>query len=216
MSNNAVTISVAVASGVQALAAGFTYWLMRQTARQQLRAYVGYTFTGFTAQHPGRTLGFSMRIENFGQTPAERLCVRSMNFAVLRFPLRDQTVLEALDVEDPDPHEPGVMTLHCRGHVEVTSSRFLRRLSDAEIASANQPVPPEGQGAHPPVLYCFGTYDYFDAFGDQHWVRFCGIYTGDLTVDRRAKAVLAPVYNEVGRGAPMVRERPSRFGDLTD
>lgn len=192
-----------------------------RTAAQQLRAYVSVRIDQFdpVGLKGPRYLAFHITIKNHGQTPALNFAVLSMNREILKFPLSNEGELADLDYPDPDNHPPQRIALQPGQDSGFWSSMHLPPLDSNLMAEANRPVPPEPEN-HPPLLYCFGTIEYWDVFGTQHWQHFAGMYSGDLSRVAKVEAdgettikrpaMIPHVYTDVGTGQPKLAEKPKK------
>jgi len=144
----AATIALACLTFVLAVGTVFLWWATRQlvrngkrTAEQQLRAYVGITSGHVALETIDGTIKprATIRIENFGQTPAYEVSVFSAIENATKFS----------EVCDNGTLIPGKITIFPKSSVRI-------------IFSGNYGVP---DGTAPVGTFVFGHITYNDAFG---------------------------------------------------
>ncbi|MBI3791215.1 MAG: hypothetical protein HY275_10100 [Gemmatimonadetes bacterium] len=149
-------IATALLSGVTLLLWLATAALVRdarESSRREMRAYVHFVFASYDA----KTERVTMRIENFGRTPAHdvkyMLGVTEVARATFDADFWKEQRIEAGSVLAP-------------GAPSVIPSIQKEPLTPARLAAI---VSAGGDRA----IFAFGRVDYVDVFGQRHWTRFC-------------------------------------------
>jgi hypothetical protein len=163
------------------LLAGFTYriWTgaddtlehLRESSRNELRAYVSVTFRDvYSDDNTDVPDGYMVTAINHGETPALR-CSVSMQMNSLKHSDIDAfTFPEALD-GDPT----GDLVVNKEAPRTFRSKALAPKLGAAEWMTIT-----EGEEKR---LYCWGVARYTDVFGNRHWTRFCFYQGGPLVFD---------------------------------
>jgi hypothetical protein len=187
-----LTVVVAAVGVIQVVAMWLTYWLMRRTAQRQLRAYIGIDGMDYLPQGDGRALSYEIKLRNYGLTPAYGVSATTTR-DILKYPLSaTYKLIEAPDADQAVGAPPSYMTMHPGELRTVTSSVRDPRFSDEAITGFQDSTdgsPDQTQ------LYCFGTITYRDAFGRDHWARYCKSFGGDY-YKRYKKGSTCHLYNE--------------------
>ena len=157
------TLALAI---VTALLAWFTFHLWRATgklvvgAERQLRAYILHN-NDEEMEHNGGRIKVTVRIKNFGQTPAHKL--RSWLFIGLyKFPLD-------VPLDTPDYANGSLSTLGPTGII-TQSAELPAALNQAEFNAVLK-----GEGA----IYVSGELFYFDVFNVERSTKFRFVSTGN-------------------------------------
>jgi hypothetical protein len=202
-----LTLGLAIGTGVLAC---YTYGLWnttktmveetKDTGQRELRAYVGVEPDGIKDEILSIVSPCKIRFKNYGQTPA--LCVRvTMSRRVLRGPLPDDEPLHPQ--VDPDPiHERLLEPSENRGSI---SGGRLPALTVEELRMLSAGQDSEG---HFVRLYCYGTVEYRDVFGKNHWTRFCHYY-GDDNQFTKETAAYCHRHNDSSDNATSAEEEAS-------
>jgi hypothetical protein len=205
--NFTLTIVLASATVVQAVALIMTILVMMSTARRQLRAYVsvgwGSIATSQGESHPG---GFQVRVLNHGQTPA----IRASTSAQLKILTKDE--LNSFDFPEwLDGDETGDTILHPDKLLTLRSHNIEPRLTDDEWRFVERGTDDEGRELW---LCCWGVSRYRDVFRKQHWTRYCYRYGGSYSRDdgsgNAGKAAMSHRHNDTSDSPDPTLPAPPR------
>lgn len=137
------------------------------TAQRQLRAYLSITPAGLEKINPNEMFHFRFTCLNGGQTPAYSVRYNGI-LDIIEHPISENYPFPALPRKLPylamvPPRTP------IGGHLLATNK--INKADIVEILTGKG----EGEGKR---LYIFGQIDYIDAFGKNHWTRFCYSFPG--------------------------------------
>jgi len=168
-----VTLAYTIVSTLALVAIAIQVWLMKDTAKRQLRAYLTVTIGSAIYQErrsaeDGGDLKFESdpHLVNTGQTPARKIQFKA-RAEILPSPLPVGINLaegmdEGVGYSMLGPRQNATMTAIVSGFCQDSEVEVIKR----------------GTGAQ--ALYVWGLITYEDVFGDAHHTRFCQRIFWDL------------------------------------
>jgi hypothetical protein len=171
------------AATASAKAANDSILLAKQTAEQQLRAYVFPTKIGVKL-YIGQVPKYCVLIRNTGQTPAYKLrCID--RFASVNFPLQEPL---------PDTVSSDFSRTNLGPGHKLEKSGTARRPDDTPViftASALEKLR-DGRAA----IYVYGIIDFVDAFKRERWVKYRYMTGGNVGFQSDGKLVICEQGND--------------------
>jgi len=163
-----LTVAVVIVSLLQFAALGLTYSIMRDTARRQLRAYIGARFPSRPVIVAGEPVKVEFTLNNFGQTPARIVEVRGA-LQILPYPTPDNVDFsDAVAIDAPQ----SPMTCYPGDEGKVWEGvKILRPLTQPEVNDI--------WAGTSRRLYCYGRIDYKDVFGIGRYTEYCVLIGGE-------------------------------------
>lgn len=158
-------ISTIVSTAAVLVAIGLTYQanaIARDTAKRQLRAYIGVTASSISISPDNKGFIIQVELKNAGQTPAYEVAIMGESFGA-DYPLTNERAFGPLEDGHRCPLYPGdslygVYALKAEG---VSADLVMKQVQ----TSGNM------------GLYVQGLCEYLDAFGERHTTQFryvCG------------------------------------------